>query len=146
MSKYNVTKAPIRYITKEQLEFLVEFGFVTGIDPSLITQKRNIFIGIEKLNHKSYHFCQVRTPKITQDGKADKWTDILEMNIEAAVVFIKEFKEQIKPITDMKCRETREFFASGEPLRVLKALYENDKTKSYLKDLVDPEHEVSLAM
>jgi len=146
MSKYNVTKAPTRYVTKEQLEFLVEFEFITGIDTTLITQKRNIFIGIEKTHHKDYHFCVVRTPKVTQECKADKWTDILDMNIEAAVVFIKEFGNKVKPITDMKCRETREFFASNEPLRVLKALYDNDKTKAYLKDLVDPEPETSLSM
>lgn len=146
MSKYNVTKAPTRYITKEQLEFLVEFEFITGIDTTLITQKRNIFIGIEKAHHKDHHFCVVRTPKVTQDGKADKWTDILDMNIEAAVVFINEFGDQVKAITDMKCRETREFFASTEPLRVLKALYDNDKSKGYLKDLVDPQPETSLSM
>lgn len=147
MSKYGeVYKAPKRYISKTELEFLVEFGFITGIDPALVTQKRSILLTIEKIHHKDHHLCQVRIPKVTQDGKADKWTDILEMNLEAAVVFIKEFGDKVKPITDMKCRETREFFASNEPLRVLKALYDNDKSKSYLKDLLDPAPEVSLSM
>lgn len=127
-----------RYVSKAQLEFLVEYGYINGVDPSLIQQKYNILIYTSCNSFTSTLECRVRTRKVEQLGTADRFNDLTTMNLDAALAFISEFGERVKDITDLKCSATREFFASHLPTTALKALMESDKSKSYLKEVIDP--------
>jgi len=80
---------------------------------------------------------------ITRNGQAVKGRLLNSINIEAALTCIPEVGDRVKPITEVKSHDTRVFFASDESLRVLKALYDNDDSKTYLKSLVYPEPELT---
>lgn len=135
-----------KLITKEQLEFLVDFEYVAGIKPSQLPDK--IKVSFQVASYKDETICLLRTPAGTISGEIDEDYDVLSINLEAAVVFIKEFGDKVKAITDMKCDATRDFFASDEPLRVLKALYESDRSKRHLRRIVEPRaaHELDMAI